>query len=74
MRADGSVDGGRLLSNLAGLEEGDKQRLLAEALTELIYMECSIARRDLPAGESRELLQRVQDVTRRVKSLLEKKR
>lgn len=73
LRDDGSIDGGRILANLAGLEEGDKQRLLAESLTELIYMECSIARRELPAAESGELLQRVQDVTRRAKSLMEKK-
>jgi len=73
LRDDGSIDGGRILANLAGLEEGDKQRLLAEALSELIYMECGIARRELAAAESSELVQRVQEVTRRVKSLIGRK-
>ncbi len=40
LREDGSVDGGRILANLAGLEEGDKMRLLTDALSELVYMEC----------------------------------
>ncbi len=70
LREDGTVDGGRILANLAGLEEGDKKKLLAEALSELIYMECHAARRDLPAAESTELIQRVQDVSRRVKTLI----
>ncbi len=73
LRDDGSIDGGRILANLAGLEEGDTQRLLAEALSELIYMECGIARRELAAAESGELIQRVQEVTRRVKSLIGRK-
>ena len=34
------IDGGRILANLAGLEEGDKKKLLADGLSELIYMEC----------------------------------
>jgi Domain of unknown function (DUF4388) len=74
LRDDGSIDGGRILANLAGLEEGDKQRLLVESLTELIYMESSIVRQELSTAESGELLQRVQEVTRRVKSLMERKR
>jgi Domain of unknown function (DUF4388) len=70
VREDGSVDGGRILANLAGLEEGDKQRLLAEALNELLYMVCNAARRDLGAGESADMLQRVQEIGRRIKSLI----
>lgn len=70
---DGSVDGGRVLANLAGLEERDKKKLLAEALSELVYMECHAARRDLGNAASAELLQRVQEIPRRIKNILERK-
>jgi len=70
---DGSMDGGRVLANLAGLEERDKKKLLAEALTELVYMECHAARRDLGNAASAELLQRVQEIPRRIKNILERK-
>lgn len=69
---DGSVDGGRILANLAGLEEGDKLRLLSESLSELVYMECIAARRELGATDSAELIKRVQDVSRRVQDLIGK--
>ncbi len=62
LREDGTLDGGRILSNLEGLEEGDKERLLAEGLNELIYMECLAARRELGAAGSKELVQRAQEV------------
>ncbi len=70
MREDGSVDGGRILANLAGLEEGDKQKLLSESLNELLYMVCNAARRDLGAADSADMLQRVQEIGRRIKSLI----
>ncbi|BCR04023.1 hypothetical protein DESUT3_10920 [Desulfuromonas versatilis] len=70
LREDGSVDGGRILRNLAGLEEGDKKKLLAEALSELVFAECALARRELGVEGSAELVQRVQEVTRRVKNLI----
>jgi hypothetical protein len=73
LQADGAVDGGRLLANLAGLEEGDKKRLLADSLNELLYMECLAARRELGAADSAELIQRVQDISRRVKTLIGRK-
>lgn len=72
LREDGSVDGGRILANLAGLEEGDKLRLLSESLSELVYMECIAARRELGATESGELIKRVQDVSQRVQALIGK--
>lgn len=68
-KEDGTVSGGRILANLAGLEEGDKKKLLADGLSELVYMECHAARRELGAAESTELIQRVQEVSRRVKAL-----
>jgi hypothetical protein len=67
---DGSVDGGRILMNLAGLEEGDKLRLLTDALSELVYMECIAARRELGAADSSDLIKRVQDVSQRVQALV----
>lgn len=67
---DGSVDGGRVLANLAGLEEGDKIRLLTDALSELVYMECIAARRELGASDSAELIKRVQEVSQRVQTVI----
>lgn len=67
---DGSIDGGRILANLAGLEEGDKMRLLTDALSELVYMECIAARRELGAADSAELIKRVQEVSQRVQTLI----
>lgn len=73
LQADGAVDGGRLLANLAGLEEEDMKRLLADSLNELLYMECLAARRELGATDSAELIQRVQEISRRVKTLIGRK-
>ncbi len=70
LKDDGSVDGGRVLANLAGLEEGDKLRLLADSLSELVYMECITARRELGAADSAELIKRVQEVSQRVQDLI----
>ncbi len=70
LKEDGSLDGGRILANLSGLEEGDKLRLLTESLSELVYMECIAARRDLGAADSAHLIKRVQDVSQRVQKLM----
>jgi hypothetical protein len=70
LKDDGSVDGGRVLANLAGLEEGDKLRLLSDSLSELIYMECIAARRELGAADSADLIKRVQEVSQRVQDLI----
>jgi len=67
---DGSVDGGRIMANLDGLEEGDKKRLLADALSEVVYMECIAAKEKLPNDESADLIKRVQKVSERIKSLI----
>ncbi len=70
LKEDGSVDGGRVLANLAGLEEGDKLRLLSDSLSELVYMECIAARRELGAADSAGLIKRVQEVSQRVQDLI----
>ncbi|PLX77895.1 MAG: hypothetical protein C0615_04465 [Desulfuromonas sp.] len=67
---NGSVDGSRIMANLDGLEEGDKKRLLADALSEVVYMECISAKENLPAEESAELIKRVQKISERIKSLI----
>jgi len=70
VRENGSVDAGRVMANLDGLEEGDKKRLLADALSEVVYMECIVAREKLPTEESNELIKRVQKISERVKALI----
>ena len=70
LKDDGSVDGGRVMANLSGLEEGDKLRLLSDSLSELIYMECIAARRELGATDSADLIKRVQEVSQRVQDLI----
>jgi len=70
LKEDGSVEGGRILANLAGLEEGDKLKLLSESLSELVYMECIAARRELGATDSAALIKRVQEVSQRVQDLI----
>ena len=66
--ADGSLDGGRLAANLAGLAPADRLRLLGEAINELVFMECVAVRRELGA-EATGLIRRVQDVMQRVQTL-----
>ncbi|MBE0599100.1 MAG: DUF4388 domain-containing protein [Desulfuromonadales bacterium] len=70
LKEDGTVNGGRILANLAGLAEEEQKKLLAEGLSELVYMECHVARQELGAAESAQLIQRVQEVSRRVKALI----
>ncbi|MEZ4598404.1 MAG: DUF4388 domain-containing protein [Syntrophotaleaceae bacterium] len=70
---NGSVEGSRVLANLAGLGERDKKKLLAESMSELVYMECHALRRDLGSAGSADLLQKVQEIPRRIKNILERK-
>jgi len=74
LRDDGTLDGARISQNLAGLGDGDRERLLVDAINELIYMECLVARRELGVEQSASLLQRVQDISRRVKELIGRER
>jgi len=67
---DGSLDGHRVVSNLAGLEEGDKLKLLADSLSELVFMETMVVRRELSAEQARPLLDRIQATTNRVRDLV----
>jgi hypothetical protein len=71
---DGSVDGGKIVKNLDGLEEGDKLKLLADGLNEVLFMECAVARKELGSTESSDLVQRIQKISQRVKELIAKNR
>jgi len=62
LRSSGTVEGSRILANLEGLEEGDKEKLLAEGLNEVIYMECQVARRELGTEGSSRLVQAGREV------------
>ncbi|KIH75565.1 protein of unknown function [Geoalkalibacter ferrihydriticus] len=70
LREDGTLDSRRILANLAGLEEGDKMRLLADALGELLYMECHTARQVLGEKKSAEAIAAVKAATGRAKAIL----
>ena len=67
---DGTLDGHRIVANLAGLEEGDKKKLLADALCEVSFMETMVLRQDIEVDEAKALIARVQDVTNRVRQLV----
>ena len=70
LNADGTLEGRRVVQNLAGLEEGDKQRLLADALAELVGFESQALQRELDAAQAQPLIARVQDISNRVKTLV----
>jgi len=73
LEEDGSLSGRSILANLEGLEEGDKMKLMADSLNELLYMECITARKELGTVGSSELIQRVQKIANRIKELVGRK-
>lgn len=70
---DGTFGGSRIRANLSGIDGPGQMRLLADAMNELLFMECLIARRDLGVERSAPLVERVQEISRRVKEILERK-
>ncbi|WP_305045541.1 DUF4388 domain-containing protein [Geoalkalibacter sp.] len=70
LRDDGTLEAQRILANLAGLEEGDKKRLLADALGELLYMQCHLARQLLGKDQAAALIAEVKQATGKVKDIL----
>jgi hypothetical protein len=70
LNADGTLEGRRVVQNLAGLEEGDKQRLLADALAELVGFESQALQRELDVAQAQPLIARVQEISNRVKTLV----
>ena len=70
---DGRVDGGRIHTNLEGLNEHDQRSLLADTLSELYYMECMTAQRVLPPAQAMTFIQQAQAVTRQIRELTGRK-
>lgn len=70
LEKDGAIDGRKIIKNLVGLEPLEQKKMIVEALNELVYMECNIARRALGAQGSAELIRRVQEITARAKRLV----
>lgn len=68
---DGTLDMRALAENLHGLELAEQKRLLVEALTEVVYQECSMARRALGAAAATDMVRRVQEFTMRARKLLD---
>ena len=68
--ADGTLDGHRVVANLAGLEEGDRKKLVADSLCELVFMVTMQVRQELEAEQARPLIARVQEITTRVRDLV----
>lgn len=71
LNASGVLDMEVLANNLIGLELEEQKHLLVEALTEVVYMECSIARRVLCSGAGADMVRRVQEFTARARKLLD---
>ena len=70
---EGRVDSGQIAVNLAG-HPGDEQRaLLAEAMSELIFMACMAARRDFGDSDSLALVQQAQEIAMRIQQLKKRK-
>ncbi len=67
---DGALDGQKVVANLEGLAEGDRRKLLADALCEVAYVETMLLRRVMAADEARPLIAKVQDVTAKVRQLV----
>ncbi|MCF6265152.1 MAG: DUF4388 domain-containing protein [Desulfuromusa sp.] len=70
LQSDGTLDGHRIVTNLIGLEEGDKKKLLADSLCEVAFTETMALRRDLDAEQARPLIARVQEVTTKIRDMI----
>lgn len=72
LKDDGTFEAQGIAANLTGLGGLDQQKLLAEAMNELLFMVSIAARRDLGEVASTGPVQRVQEISRRVKTLIER--
>ncbi|MEA3361989.1 MAG: DUF4388 domain-containing protein, partial [Thermodesulfobacteriota bacterium] len=70
LQDDGTLDGHRIVTNLAGLAEGDKKKLLADSLCEVAFTETMALRRDLDSEKARPLIARVQEVTTKIRDMI----
>ncbi len=70
LKKDGSLDGTKIQANLQGLTEKDQRGLLADALNELLYMECMTAQQILGAEQAQGFILRIQEITRRIREII----
>jgi hypothetical protein len=69
----GTIDAGQIAANLAKSPAAEQRALLAETLSELVFMACMAARRDLGDNDSLRLVQQAQEIARRINQLKERK-
>jgi hypothetical protein len=71
--AKGTIDGRQIAGNLACYPADQQHTLLAETLSELVFMACMAARRDLDDANSLRLVQQAQEIALRINQLKERK-
>ena len=69
----GTIDGSRITANLANYPVDEQRALLAETLSELVFMACMAARRDLDDSDSLRLVQQAQEIAIRINQIKERK-
>ena len=70
---EGRIDGSQIAVNLAGYPGDEQRALLAEAMSELIFMACMAARRDFGDSDSLALVQQAQEIAMRIQQLKKRK-
>jgi hypothetical protein len=70
---EGTIDSRQIAANLASYPAGEQRALLAETLSELVFMACMAARRDLGDSDSLRLVQQAQEIAIRINQLKERK-
>jgi hypothetical protein len=71
--AKGTIDASQIAANLATYPLDEQRALLAETLSELVFMACMAARRDLDDNDALRLVQQAQEIAIRIKQLKERK-
>ena len=69
----GTIDGSQIAVNLANYPAAEQRALLAETLSELVFMACMAAHRDLDGNDALRLVQQAQEIAIRIKQLKERK-
>lgn len=69
----GTIDGKQIAVNLGSYPHDQQRALLAETLSELVFMACMAARRDLGDSNSLRLVQQSQEIALRINQLKERK-
>lgn len=69
----GTIDASQIAANLANYPVDEQRALLAETLSELVFMACIAARRDLGDSDSQRMVQQAQEIAIRINQLKERK-